>query len=134
MVMLPSPRRGSAFDGAVADIAAGEGAGDAGFEEVGVAVKGPVPGAAHVGAGEDEAAFVVSDFGGEPVGLGVGADEDEEAGGGDGRVWLVVLLWMSIASSVFSPWLAVTWWPSFRSMLGRVWSWSMRYWLMLFLR
>src|SRR5689334_16495730 len=49
---------GDAFDGARAHVAAGEDAGDAGLEEVGVAVLVPVAALDHGLAGEDVAASV----------------------------------------------------------------------------
>ena len=55
--------------------------GHARLEQVRVAVERPAAGGAHVGAGEHVAAAVERDLRRQPAGLGVGADEDEEAAG-----------------------------------------------------
>ena len=78
--MLPSPTAdGDALDRAQAHVAAREDAGDARFEQVGIAVARPAPGLHHVVAGQDIAARVARDLRRQPLGLRVGADEDEQA-------------------------------------------------------
>src|ERR1700675_1248079 len=75
-----------AFYRAVADIADHKDAWDVGFEQAGIGVRGPGTGglaaAKGVWAGEDEAALVAFDKIAKPIGAGLRANEDEEAGGG----------------------------------------------------
>src|SRR5262249_60299182 len=75
--------RRDALHRAESDVAAGEDPGDAGLEEVRVAVELPPPGCAHVGACEHVALRVECDLRWEPRGLGVRADEDEQPTGRD---------------------------------------------------
>src|SRR5258705_12749400 len=76
-----------ALNGAMAHIADDEDAGDAGFKERGIAIDAPALGALavaqEIGAGEYEATSIALDEVAEPVGARQGADEDEEAFGGD---------------------------------------------------
>ena len=65
--------------GAEPDVAAGEDARDARLEEVRVPFEWPPSGVAHVTAGEHIALEVERDLRWEPRGLGIGADEDEQA-------------------------------------------------------
>src|SRR3954452_13929761 len=74
-------RGGDALDRSVADVAAGEDAGHARLEQVGVALGRPAARRAHVRAREHEALRVERDLLGQPFRLGVGADEDEETTG-----------------------------------------------------
>src|ERR1700722_17136645 len=75
--------RGAALDRAVADVASDEDAGDAGLEQVGVAIELPhVFGVRlQIRPGEDEALGIAGDAGGQPARLGLGADEDEDRAG-----------------------------------------------------
>jgi hypothetical protein len=78
-------RRRDALDGLLAHVAGHEDAGHARLQPVGVALQRPAPGALavphQVGAGEDEAVVVALDDAGAPIGVGHGADEDEQGGG-----------------------------------------------------
>src|SRR5436309_5578844 len=74
-------RRGDAFDRAEAHVAAREDPGHARLQEVRVPVLPPTPARAQVGSREHVAAPVNSDLRGQPAGLRVGADEDEQAAG-----------------------------------------------------
>src|SRR6186997_712985 len=69
----------------VADVAAGEDAGNARLEQVRVAVERPPARGAHVRARENEAAAVERDLGRQPRGLGVRPDEDVEPARLDAR-------------------------------------------------
>src|ERR1017187_238024 len=71
---------GAAFDRVEADVAGDEDAGDAGFQQVGLAFQLPGAGRARlqVRSGEDKAFLVEGDLPGQPVGFGGSADEDEE--------------------------------------------------------
>ena len=62
------------------DVAGGEYAGCAGFEQVGLPWLGPA--FCEVGAGEDEAPLVAADRERQPVGEGLRADQDEQPVGG----------------------------------------------------
>ena len=74
---------GHAFHRGVAHIAGRENTGNAGFEQIGIAIQGPAFGARAAGrkggAGENEAVFVHGDHAFQPVGAGRGADKDKEA-------------------------------------------------------
>ena len=72
-------RRGDALDRAEAHVAAGEDAGHARLQQVGIAVVRPAPALGDVGAGQHVAARVARDLRRQPAGVGVGADEDEQA-------------------------------------------------------
>ena len=82
--------------------------GHARLQQVRVAVERPVPGRAHVGAGEHVAARVERDLGRQPAGLRVGADEDEQPAGVEPRRLAVARSRTSIASSDASPCTAAT--------------------------
>ena len=73
---------GDSLDGTVADITGGEDTRQAGFEWERGAVGRPGVGR-HVGSGEDEPVVVQADGVAQPVGVGFGADEDEDGGRGD---------------------------------------------------
>src|SRR5258708_21171866 len=70
---------GYALDRAEANIATGEHAGDAGFDEIGVAALLPAARFDHVAAGENIAARVTSNFWRQPTGFGVGANEHKQS-------------------------------------------------------
>src|SRR6202789_4223791 len=81
-----SDRRGYALDGAVADIAGNEDAGNTGFEQEWLARLLPLRRQlaidAQVGSGEEEAFVIAVDGAGQPFGARRRADEDKERGGG----------------------------------------------------
>src|SRR6478735_7000372 len=68
-----------ALDRAVAHVATGEDARDAGLEQVRVAADGGTGLDRHVWSGLHVAMAVEHDLGRQPGGLGIGADEDEQA-------------------------------------------------------
>ena len=73
---------GTTLDRSMTDVACDEDAGDAGLQQVRVAIQLPgVSGFFEVRAGEEEAFIVAGEAAGEPVGAGFGADEDEDGGG-----------------------------------------------------
>src|SRR5690348_11753262 len=72
-------RRRDALDRAQANVAAGEYARHAGFEQIRVARERPATGPHHVVPGEHVATRVARDGGRQPVGLRIGADEHEES-------------------------------------------------------
>ena len=70
---------GDAFHAVCSDVADGEHSGDAGLE--GVRWAGERPSCRFDGfAGDEEAVVVADEFGRQPAGAGLGADEDEQAG------------------------------------------------------
>ena len=114
-----------ALDRAEPDVTAGEDPRHAGLQQIGVAVHRPAAGGAHVGAGEDVAARVQRDLRREPGGLGVGADEDEQAA----RLLGASPVSRSRRSTASSDALAVTpatSAPNRARMFDRVASWSIR--------
>ena len=82
-----------ALGGAGADIAGSHDSGEGGFEGAGFAVfEGPAAGAEGIDAGEDVAEFVAGDRVGEPGAAGLGADEDEGGGDADGFGGLLICI------------------------------------------
>ena len=69
---------GDALDRAEANVATGEHARHAGLDQIGVAAFLPATRFDHIAAGENIAARVARDFGRQPSGFGVGADEHEQ--------------------------------------------------------
>ena len=67
----------NAFDRAQAHIAASENAADTRLEQKGIAVVRPPPRLHHVVTGQNVAAGIARDFGGQPPGIGIGANEYE---------------------------------------------------------
>src|SRR5205823_4370963 len=70
-----------ALGGAIANVAGGENAGAGGLHGAGLAVcKRPAAGPRGIGPRENKTLRVGSDAGGQPLGVGLSADEDEHAG------------------------------------------------------
>src|ERR1043166_6209139 len=78
---------GDTFDGTVANVAGYEDAGNAGFEEPGLAVERPALGHFavnhEVGTGEDKSFIVASELAGEPISSRRSANKNEERSGGN---------------------------------------------------
>src|SRR5277367_601273 len=74
---------GASFYRVETDVAGDEDAGDAGLEQIGVAVESPGFRRLRleVGTGEDEALAVATELLRQPTGFGFGADKDEEGTG-----------------------------------------------------
>ena len=80
--MLPSPTAAATrLTGPERTVAAGENAGHAGLEQIGIAVETPAAGGGHVDAREHVAAPVERYLIGQPGRLGIGPDEDEASPG-----------------------------------------------------
>src|SRR4030095_7605892 len=71
--------RSNAFDRAQPHISTGEHTGDTRFEQVWIAAVRPAPGLHYVVTGKDIPSFIARDVCGQPSGLCVGTNENEQA-------------------------------------------------------
>ena len=79
IAMLPSPTAAATrLTGLEAHVAAGEHAGNARFEQIGIAIERPGPGRGDVGSGEDKAAAVERDLRGPVVASELGQREHRQ--------------------------------------------------------